>query len=266
MWHAVALTLVMTSSVVSAGELELVGNGFSYGFLGAKRADSRFLPGDVVVFNFMIQGLQYDSDGKASYSVALTLVDDKGKVHLEQKPQKLQAFNYLGGDGLPGVAHVQLAPEHPAGKFTMKVTVTDQSNQSSKTLEQGFEVLPPDFGLVQVNVSADREGLVPIPPVGVVGQTLFVNFSAVGFGRQGSSKQPDIAVTLRLLDSNGKSTTPKPLTGEARRSIPENLKLLGMQFGVSLNRTGSFSVEIKATDRISNKTSTVTFPLRVLEP
>lgn len=37
------------------------------------------------------------------------------------------------------------------------------------------------------------------------------------------------------------------------------------QFVLPLNRAGKFTIELKATDLLSNKTSQVSFPLTVLE-
>ena len=66
-----------------------------------------------------------------------------------------------------------------------------------------------------------------------------------------------------MLDQNGKPTVEKPPTGEVSKDVPDKLLALPMQFLLDLNREGSFTVELKATDKVSGKTATVSFPLTV---
>jgi hypothetical protein len=150
------------------------------------------------------------------------------------------------------------------GEYSMKMTITDRATDKSVTVTGKGKVLPADFGLVQVGTFADREDKVPTPPVGVVGQTLYLSFSVVGFPRDKVSKQPDVLLSLRVLDDKGKPTFQAPLTGELKKGIEEGLKVVPMQFALTLNRTGHFTVELTATCRICGKSSVVSFPLRVV--
>jgi hypothetical protein len=110
----------------------------------------------------------------------------------------------------------------------------------------------------------DPEGRLAGPPVGVVGETLYVSFAAVGFGRDAKSKQPDLHVKMRILDDKGTPTTPQPLTGHVSKDIPETLKIIPLQFALALNRAGRYTVELTARCQACDKTETVSFPLRIL--
>jgi hypothetical protein len=253
--------LLSLSLVFQPDGLSVKNDRFTNGPLGSTRAASQFLPGDVLVLTFDIDGLKFDDSGKASYSLEMEVADAKDKVHFRQEPRTQQALSYLGGSSLPCVAHVQVGFSQPAGEYKLKVKVTDQTTKASKSLEKKFEILPPAFGLVQVGMSADVDGAVPAPPGGAVGGTLFLNFAAVGFGRDKTRNQPYLTVEMRILDENGKPTTAKPITGEARGSFPEDIKTLPMQFGISLTKEGRYTVELVATDKTTGKSAKVTLPL-----
>jgi hypothetical protein len=264
MWTTPAVVLALCLAAAQDKPLSIVNDAFTYGPNGPIRPDSKYLPGDVLFVDFDIEGLKYDADAKGSYSVAMEVTDAKGGSVLKQQGKAQPVLNYFGGDVLPGLAHLQIGMEQPAGMYTIKLTVTDQSAKQSKSMEKKFEVLPAGFGLVQVGMSSDPEGAVPEAPLGLVGETNFINFSAVGFARDKSTKQPNLKVEMRVLDDQGQPTCPKPLTGEAQSGISEALKLVPMQFALTMNRAGKFTVEIKATDVLGNKTATVRLPITVV--
>jgi hypothetical protein len=143
------------------------------------------------------------------------------------------------------------------------VTIHDRAADRKAVFQSKGKVLPADFGLVRVGTFSDREGKAPEPPVGVVGEVLYVGVSAVGFARDKKTSRPDVDVSLKVLDEAGKPTLAAPLSGRAGADALPDQKLLGMMFGVALNRPGRFTLELSATDRLSGKTARVSFPVRV---
>src|SRR5262249_3933936 len=150
------------------------------------------------------------------------------------------------------------------GEYTLKITVEDKTAKATKTLAKSVKVLPPAFGVVQVGTTAEAEGKVPIAPVSVVGGALFVNFGGVGFERDKGSKQRSVDVSLNLLDDKGKSTLVKPIVGKVTSDVHPELKVMPLQFAVTLNRVGDYTVELNATDTLSGKTAKVSFPIKVV--
>ena len=57
---------------------------------------------------------------------------------------------------------------------------------------------------------------------------------------------------------------PKPFPGEVT-DLPKDYKFVPMDFPLALNRVGRFTVKLKATDKISKKTSELSFPVRVVD-
>ena len=150
------------------------------------------------------------------------------------------------------------------GTYTCKVTVTDRVSKASQTLTKTFEVLPKGFGLVGLFTSVDDMGSLPAPPVGVTGQNIWIQFLLVGFGRDKASKKPNATVEMRILDEARKPTLPNPEVYVVNNTNDEKDTAVPFRVPLPFNREGSFTVELKATDKTSNKTATVTFPVRVL--
>src|SRR5262249_2475419 len=95
------LLLTCLSAPAAAAQesaLELANLRGTYGHLGAVRPKGPgILPGDVAHFTFDIKNLKLDENGRALYSVAIEVRDDKGQLFFEQKPLNAVAQNFFGG-------------------------------------------------------------------------------------------------------------------------------------------------------------------------
>jgi hypothetical protein len=211
---------------------------------------------------FDVEGITADENGKVLYSVATEVADAKGKVIFQQPPRNLETVNSLGGGRLPAYALVEIGLEQSAGDYILKVTVTDRASKKSQMLTQKFQVLPRGFGIVDLATTADAEGAVPANLLGA-GQSLWINYAVVGFGRDTAKKQPNATMTLRVLDEKGKPTLAKPFAGVVDKDVPANATALPVQFLLSLNRPGKFTVEVTATCKHTGKTATQSFPIVV---
>jgi hypothetical protein len=262
MWTTLALLAALGASPTGADALTLTNVRLTHGILGVPRDTTKFLPGDACVLAFDVEGITVDKAGKVLYSVAMDVTDAKGKVVFRQAPQKLEASNSLGGNRLPAYANLQIGLDQPPGKYQVKVTVTDRAANTSQTLRRTYELLPRDFGLVRLTTTADPNAQVPLP-FPSEGQSLWVNFGAVGFGRDQGTGQPNLEITLRVVDENGKATLAKPFTGVVNKDVPKKARAVPMQFMVELNRPGKFTVEVNASDKVTGKKAALTFPLMV---
>jgi hypothetical protein len=234
----------------------------THGILGPTRENTKFLPGDSLFLTFTISGITADVNGKVLYSIGTEVSDANGKAVFKQPPQDREAINALGGNQLPAYAQVAIGLQQPAGKHTLKVTVTDLANKKSQTLTQEFEVLKPDFGLVRLHASADADGQVPCGLL-TAGQSLWISGAVVGFRRGGAAMQPNVALELVILDGAGKPTLAKPFGGTINKDVPAKDTSLPIQFHVALNRPGKFTLKLTATDALAGKTVTHSFPITV---
>ena len=264
MSHFFASTIVLAFLGGDAAGPEIVNPRATYGHLGAPRPKGAgFLPGDTAHFSFEIKNLKADANGQVSYSIAIVISDENGKVFFEQKPYNSFAHTYFGGNLLPAAAHVHVPLGTKASAMSWKVTVTDRTTGKSTTLNGKGKVLPADFGLVHVGTFADIEAKAPIAPVGVVGSHLHLGFGVVGFDR-GKDMQPAIKVQLQIRDEKGQLTSAQPLSGLVNKDIAADVKFVPMTFGLTLDRPGRYTIELSAHDQISGKTSTVNLPVRIL--
>jgi hypothetical protein len=255
-----ALTLVPGQE----GALTIENARATYGFLGAARPADGIVAGDTAFFAFDLKNMKLDAAGKASYSLTVEVIDSQGKSYFKQGPTNATALSFLGGNVLPCSAQLEVPLHTPPGVYSLRVTVHDRAADKTVVLDRKGKVLPADFGLIHVGTFADRETKVPKAPVGIVGESLYISFAAVGFARDKSSRQPDLQLSLRVLDEQGKPTMSAPLSGRANQDIAEELKILPMQFALTLNRVGRFTVDLTATDQLTRKTARVTFPIRVV--
>jgi hypothetical protein len=263
MWTACVVALALGVQPAQTGALTLNQPRFTFGPAGLTRTDGKFLPGDVVYMTFDVAGLKFDDESKAKYSVAMEISDAAGNTLYRQKPHASMVRNVLGGKAVPCSVQVQLPVDHPAGTLTVKVTVEDKATNQSGSVSKKVEVLKAGFGIVQLYTTAGNAGAVPVPSVGAEGSLLYVHFVAVGFAR-GKDKQPDLSGTLRVLDEGGKETSAKPFTGRLNKDVAPDAMVVPLQFGVTLNRAGRFTLELTATDHISGQKSTVSMPLKVV--
>jgi hypothetical protein len=267
MWTTLALFAGLISTVGDSDEIKLSNVHATYGALGAERTETKLLPGDSYYLSYDVEGIKPDDEGKVRYSLGVKYTNSQGKVVYGQDPQITEAFTLLGGSRLHLATLVNAGFDQPPGEYTVKVTVSDPKTKATKTLTRKFEIMPKNFGIVQLNTAYydARGGMCPAPAGGVTGQSLTISFFTVGFERDTTKKQPDVGVEMRVIDADGKPTVAKPFTGEVNQDVPENVVALPMNFMMALNRPGKFTVELKAVDRVTKKTASMKFPLTVLE-
>jgi hypothetical protein len=265
MMPSLVVLLALQTAGVQDAPLEIVDPRATFGYLGARHpvVEGR-LPGDTIFFTFDIKNLSQDDTGRASYSLLVEVADAKGSLIYKHGPINAVAQNYLGGNTLPCSAHLDIPLDWTPGEHHFKVTITDRTTKKSVSLERKSKILPPDFGLVRVGTYSDRESKVPAAAIGVTGESIYVSFASVGFARDKTTKQPNLEVSMRVLDDKGKPTFAKPLTGTVDKDVPESVRIVPMQFGITLNRVGNFTVELTATDKITGKSAKVNLPLKVV--
>lgn len=279
MWTTLALLSALSGVPAQAGQLELKNPRFTYGILGQERKSSEFLPGDMVVLSFDIEGLKTKDDGSAQYSMGMKLFNHKkNKYVFEKDPQELTVVNSLGGTYQPVFALTNLFTDTEPGEYTFRVDVKDVlGNVAAKPLERKFTVKKLEFGIVRpglvyLDLNENAVGGPPLlaPPVAVPGQNLMLHFTVVGCTEAGEKNEPKVAVEVQVQDESGKPVVTKSKTGEAAAYPDENarkLKFLPFNVPIQINRSGKFKIVISAKDK-NNSGKTATFPsldLTVLE-
>jgi hypothetical protein len=275
MWATLAIASALSLAPAQTGKLEIKNDRITYGILGQERKESKILAGDLFFVSFDLEGLKVQEDGRVRYSIGMELINNKtGKAEFTRTGEEpLEATNALGGMRHPAFAFSEIGTDTVPGEYTLKLTVTDLVNKDkpTATLSRKFEVLPKAFGFVRVNLTTPPIGpqadTIPVPALQVVGQSCMVNFALVGFEVDAKTMQPNLSVEMRILDDSGKATTAKPFVGTADKNIPKEFRnIVPMQFLIALNRPGTYTIELTATDNMgTKKTAKQTMKLTVLD-
>ncbi|HLN30021.1 MAG TPA: hypothetical protein VK395_19925 [Gemmataceae bacterium] len=259
-------TLVLLASLpltpARSGELTLSNVRTTYGPLGAARTSNKISPGDVLVLCFDIEGFKTDAAGKAQYSIGMEVLNSKGKVLLKQEPTELEAPVAPGENRLPACARLDVGMEQPPGEYQVRLTVADRAAKTSKEVTRTYELLPKSFALVRLAITNDAQGQIPVGKV-TKGRSAWISFAAVGFARDQLTGQPNVAVTMRVLNEDGRSALAQSPSGAITGDVPQKLLAIPLQFELELNQLGNFTIELKATDKIAGKTATLSVPVKV---
>jgi len=272
MWTTLAFVAAMSAAPAQApaqsAQVQLANPRVTYGILGPKRPNNQILPGETFFFSFDILNLPIIKEGEIQYSMGMELINPMGQSEYKREPQKdpIKVLHVLGGNSVPAFAHAGTEATYPPGKYTLKVTVIDGVSKKAQTISQDFQVLGKDFGIGDLVLTYDPQGVLSAPAWAVTGQTLLLNFSVFGFKADAMMK-PNLSLSMRALDESGKPTTPQPIAGGYTEAVQANTTKLPFSFLLALNRAGNFTIELTATDKsANNKTTTVKFPLRVEAP
>jgi hypothetical protein len=271
MRKAFVIALVLLGlSAAPAAALEIKNVTRTFGAMGGAQPDNKVLPLDVLSLAYQIEKLTMEADtGFVAYIVKLEVSDSKNKVIFKRETPQRQHLA-LGKAQVAERAQVVIGAQQPPGKYSLRVTVTDQGGKAkggdSKFFTYDFQVLPPDFGLIHA----------VLPAVAWTAQEISAYCQLVGMARNSKTKIPDVELRMRVFDEAGKPTLPKPFVSQLQKILPNpkdapefditKEKVIPLPFPLALTRPGRFTIEIEAYDRIAKKTARVRFPLQVLEP
>ena len=263
MWTVtVGLTCLLAMLPEQSGKISIENPRLLYGVPGLPRGSNKFMHGDTFNLAFDIKGVKSDAEGKVSYSL-LTEVMVDGRLEFKHESKDIEAIDSLGGNVLPGFTQLNIGLDQPDGKYTVKVTATEKKTKATASVVQEFILSKAELGIVRIRTTADRDEKVATA-IFSTGEDLWLNLSIVGFARD-KAKQPNLKISMEILDSDGKPTVQKPPVAEISKGVAEDLDLLPLQFYVSLNRAGKFTIKLKVMDQVSGKSSSLELPLEVTQ-
>jgi hypothetical protein len=272
MLTALAMAAVLGVAPAQPAELKLTDVRATIGELGPTRDATKVLPGDVLFIAYDVEGLAIDAEGMAHYTMLLEVTNSAGARILppaneKAEPRLLSDFVPLRGNKMPARAYITVGLDQPAGAYSCKVSVSDQKTKAAASLTYKFEVLKKEFGIVAVYASHDAKGELSAPTTGQIGQTVFIQFTIASFERDPKTKQPDVELEFQIFDDKGAGTLPTPRKhiqdAKSAQQVPEAAGVFALQFPLFMSRAGKFTVEMKATDRVSKKTFTYKLPITI---
>ncbi len=230
--------------------------------LGPTRPDANYMPGDVMHVTFDVAGFTLDADGLYRYSAKLTVEDGAGKViGMEDYGNGPARLGALAGGKSRFSFQLPIPADQATGSYKAKLVMTDVIGKGTATLEQAYKVVSPGLGLIRLQSGRGPFGRAPTPCSGNVGEVLSFGFQLVGVSK-GKDNKGVVDLTVEIQDSQGK-TLGKPQVS-AFTDINTN-EPMPLQFEVPLDQAGQYKVIFKATDKTSNRTTTLTVPITVIE-
>jgi hypothetical protein len=258
------LAIVLCLAAGRAGDLTLANVRTTYGVLGPTRPDNKILPGDALAISFDIDGVKPTAGNKALYKIGMEVTDSSGKLLFRQEPRDQEAPWPAASKILAACATLQVGTGQPPGEYTVKVTVADRNSGATGDFSRTYTLLPRGFGIVRVSTTGDAEGRSPLPVL-QTGKSAWINFSTVGQARKEEHGQPDVAVAMQVRDQEGRPLLTNAPSGEVKKGVPDSAAALPFQFELELNRPGTFTVELTATDKIGGGNASVAFPVTVVK-
>jgi hypothetical protein len=264
MWATLTLAGLLTVAPAQTGDLKLINDRVTFGPSGPVRKDTKFLPGDVYFLSFDVDGLKFDG-AKVSYTLNIDLVDSKGKAMFKTITGQRELIAIQGPGPIPGWAPITIDQDTVPGEYTLKLTAIDNGTKKTATLTRKFEVGEKAFSVVRVLMAYGTGGEIPTC-IGSVGQLVYFHFRVMGFERDPKTKQPQVQLEMRLLDEAGKPTLEKPIIQDLKnQDVPESFSFVPLFFDLALTKAGKYTIDLKVTDQISKKTTTVSYPFQVID-
>jgi hypothetical protein len=266
MLTTLALIAALTPAVGRADDLKLTNVRFTQYLFGPERTDTKYLPGDILYIAFDIEGLKIANDGKVEYEMGMAVTNAAGKKEYAAVPTPKQVYNLQGSSTVTGSVHIELPVDQAPGKYNVTVTVIEPTSKAKTEFTKGFEVLPKDYGLVRKALSMDQMGYMSVGSLVEAGQMPNVFFAVVGFGRNATTKQPNLSVNMQVVDAGGKPMTAKPYTFDVNGGgVGPDIVALPITLPLHLNKPGKCKVEVTVTDKITNKTAQFSLPVNVVD-
>jgi len=238
----------------------------AFGPFGPERKVLDIYPFDSFSFRFTIVGLKTGAGARVDTAIKLQLTDASGKIFLENSfPSK--GMLYLGGDSFLAYANIAMQEQVPEGKITLKITAADNVSKESASVERELTGKKGGFHIVALEFFHDPEGRVPASTHLALGQVLYFQMRVIGFDR--TLGKIDTQLALQTLDADGKENLPKPLLTVFRQDdakVVEKTTFIFFNGSMGMNRAGSFTMRLTATDQIGHQTSKEEIPLIISAP
>lgn len=278
MWATLAMMSALSGLPAQNGQLKLSNARFTYGVLGQERKDTSFLPGDVAVLTFNIEGLKVAADGSVRFSLGFELTSKTKngvKTWYKKDAEEVSVTNTLGGGRRTEFATANIGADTPPGEYTMTVTVADlAANSQPVTLRRSFTVKAPQFGIVRpsfmyIDMNARNPGPPQIaPPLSVPGKHMLLDFAVIGFVMKGdNTEEPNLSVKMEVRDrkANAPQVKAKTLSVTQIDEGYKKLRIIPLNLPIQITRAGNFTVDVTVTDNFTKKTDTLSLNLKVVD-
>jgi hypothetical protein len=257
---------VLAGTTTVQAELKIDKVRAAYGIVGPERQSLEYYPNDEILFRYLLKGVKTTAKGEVDINITIRVSDASGNPLLENTIP-IKGVAALGGECVPGSAHVMLNDGMKPGKYLLRVQARDNLSGESAYFEREVILKEAAFTSVSQRFFLDADRKVPGGASGTVGQSIYYRLGVIGFDRSKGRIQTNLEV--QILDRDGKQTLAMPLRVAFNNEEADEVKqisLINFTGFFALNRAGSFTLQFTLTDSIGNQKSRFEVPLEVHEP
>ena len=247
--------------VTDVGELKFEDIEARHGPLGPVRDSLDVLPYDPIDFAANLSGILTTHAGTIDFSWTMKVANADGQTVFRKEGKATDAGGMLSGK-FPFSASLTL-PDNP-GTYTLTINATDNLSTQITSFTRQLTVKPAEFALVGLRFYRDKEGNAPSAAGGAAGQMLFAKLRAIGFDR--TLNRIEVAMTVQLLDKDGKPVLPRSITAEGATDDAEIVKqspYVEFDAQLPLQQAGDYTLRIVLHDKLGNNFTKHEVPIHV---
>jgi hypothetical protein len=234
-----------------------------YAQLGPERKALECYPGERVCFRYFVRGAKTGVDGKVDLAASVRLDDSKGDPVVVE-PQERTRRLFFGSDLFMHWSSLPLKWGLEPGEYTCTLTVEDHLAGRQAKWVQKIKVRSPELAIVPVRFAYDAKGDAIAPAGGHAGQMLYTKWEILGLDP--GPGNVNVLLELQVRDAEGKLMTKPAKTSLVNDNPFPTPPDAGIDFVLPLSRPGSFVLWLKATDRITKKSTEFETTFHVSEP
>ncbi|RJR17470.1 MAG: hypothetical protein C4582_13145 [Desulfobacteraceae bacterium] len=261
---ALILFLTVGSASEVLAELRIENLCFRASKYGPVKGENVFSLGEWIHMSMDITGLKTDPGGMQDVELYVTVLHEGGETLMPRKRMiAIQEKPLYNQARLAAVFRLMAGDDWPPGKYTLTLDAEDRAASSNAQAKANFVQVPLKPALINLSLTADKEGEIPIPWVVQKAMKAYIQFTISGIG-QGEDRGVDFTLDLLVRDEQ------KRPVGQGRvlaynAILKERMILIPAHVSLSFNIPGKLEYELVLKDRKAQRSLTATLPITVME-
>jgi len=233
----------------------------TYGQQGPERPDHRVLPGEDVHMEYVARGIGHDAKGEVDLTIAGELVDREGRKIREALPIPSKGRSYAGPSMYVSSVGFELAPDLTPGEYHIRAILSDKITGRVMNFEHPLFVTRPEFGVVRLRLTHDKEGRLPAGGQITAGQQIYIRGRLVNYARDG--ERIHVSIKVSVLGPDGTDGTPTPIAPIAFDGNWEASKNVNFERPLQSIQAGKTRIVIEVEDLIGEKKARYEMPVLI---
>jgi hypothetical protein len=261
---AVALIILFAWVAAANAALHIEKIAFRAAKFGPLRADHVYSVGERIHLSMDLTGWARDTGGRLDVELYATVTHEGGAVLLPRTRMfAMQEASPYKEPRLAVAFRLSTGDDPQAGKYTITLDAEDRVASSKAQERVDFVQAPLKPALLNLDVTADKKGEIPLPWIVPKGMRAYVQLDLSDVS-QNKDHEIDIRLDLLVRDEQKKMVGESVLLNSKTR-LDEKMKLIPADATLSFNIPGRLEYEFVLTDQIAGRKVSAVLPIQVLE-